>query len=133
LDQNAKSFYKCFLNNDTIGDYAIALTTGKDSSLIEYFVALVSHDEAYSVFILDSNKAQIGACERYLFITPAGKKMNIFGDYDGELYSYGEMDSNKVYIKFPTDCVLLQPIGGGTLYSNFVFINGRFIEISSAD
>jgi hypothetical protein len=114
-------FFKCNLNGDSLPDYALDITVGGDSSLHELFIAFVSNDSGYSLFILDTvSRGWTGNC--YLKIFHAGM------EFDGPPF-YQEGDNRK---SFDTDCVsqFMCSANGCTV---FLYEKGRFRRFSPCD
>jgi hypothetical protein len=135
---NYQSFYKCNLNGDSIPDYAIRFVRGNDSTLIEYFVAILSKDNIYDAVVLDSCFANKGAGNRYLQLLLSGAEVNIFDDSRWEeITKFGKLSDNKQLISFPVDALIINPICEAYYkaveVTTFVWINNRFIGFSSAD
>ena len=127
---------KCDLNRDRTTDYAVAVTTGKDSEMVEYFLALVSRGDSYDVFIIDSARNYLGAGERLLRIIRAGDSTAFFGDED-EVAKHGKLVNRDRMIVFPTDALEISPgcevHYSGLEYDVYVFIRGRFLNFAAAD
>ena len=126
---------QCNLNADGIPDYVVAITTGRDSNLVEYFVALVSNGKGFEPNLSDSTGIYQGAGELRLTVIPAGDTMAIFGD-EQDISDYGKFASDGG-ITFPTDAVEIYAECEGRWKKNealgFVFIKGRFRMFSAAD
>jgi hypothetical protein len=138
LNPAVKSFYRCNLNEDKNPDYAIRLVTGRDSTLFEYFIALVSNAISCDLFVLDSCGAYKGAGHRYLLLLQAGHDTPIFGGDDTpELWKYARKGKNQQAYTFPVDAVVLEPICESyykaVSVSGYVYIRNRFYEFSGAD
>jgi len=140
LDPRAHPFYKCNLNLDTIPDYAIRIFTGKDQTIMEYFVAILSYKSSYQLFILDSCTYKRGAGERYLYLLKTGGKTNIFdNEHWNEITKFGKLSQHggATFISFPVDALITNPICGGKFNEveirTYVFIKDHFYGFSSAD
>ena len=51
-------YIECFLNEDTLHDYALNLVVKKDS--IAYFVALLSNGNSFTIYILERERTNNG-------------------------------------------------------------------------
>ena len=126
----------CNLNGDEISDYLVAITKGRDSNLVEYFIALVSNGKRYDLNLLDTARIHEGAGERMFTVIPAGNTMSIFGDDDTLVYNYSTSFGRKG-ITFPTDAIEIYPECEGRWKEieayGFVFVKGRFRMFSAAD
>jgi len=137
LDSTARSFYSCKLNEDEKADYACRFVTGHDSSLIEYFVALVSNASSYDVFVLDSCTASRGAGNRYLQVLRAGRQTAFFfDDTTSALFNYAEA-GNDGQVFFLVDAVMIQPVCESYYKAigelGYVFIRDRFYEFHTGE
>jgi len=113
----------------------VAITTGRDSNLVEYFVALISNGKRYDLNLLDSARVYHGAGERIFTVIPAGDTMAVFGD-DTLVYNYGTSLGHDG-ITFPTDVIEIDSECGGYYKPveamGFVFVRGRLRAFSAAD
>jgi hypothetical protein len=113
----------------------VAITTGKDSNLVEFFVALVSSGKRYDLNLFDTARIYQGGGERMFTVIPAGDTMAIFGD-DTLVYNYGKSLGHDG-ITFPSDAIYIYPECEGhwkaIMAYGFVFIKGRFRMFSAAD
>ena len=132
---NFKPVSKCNLNGDGIPDYMVTITTGKESNLVEYFVALVSKGKRYEINLFDSVRVHQGAGERVCTVIPASDTTAAFGS-DTLVYNYGKSVGHSG-ITFPTDVVEIYAECDGRWKEadawGFVFIRGRFRMFSAAD
>ena len=139
-DPHMLNFYKCKLNKDTIPDYAMWIVAGRGLNLCEYFIAILSEQSSYEIYVLDSCKAYEGAGERYLCLLKAGIKTNIFDDeHLKEISDYGKLstEDGASLISFPVDALIIQPICENWYKAieihTYVFIKDRFYSFISAD
>jgi hypothetical protein len=109
---------------------------GKDSQLVEYFIALVARGKSYDVFVIDSARSYLGAGERLFQIIPAGDSTACFGE-DDETVKYGKLVDDNMMIVFPTDALEVSPgceaHYGRLEYDVYILIGGRFLTFSAAD
>ena len=138
LNTGAKSFYRCNLNNDSIPDYALRIVTGRDSNLVEYFLAIVSNIKSSDLFVVDSCRAFQGAGHRYLWIYRSGEEITMFGgEGSPEILAYAQKTKHAETVAFPVDAIQLEPICESYYkaveISTYVFIRGKFYEFSSGD
>ncbi len=129
---------ECDLNGDDIPDYVLAITTGNDSNLVEYFIAVISNDQDYKVFTLTSAAAFHGAGERHFNVIEAGNGTALFlSDGDTVVYRYAKSVPDSTDVVFPTDIILIYPmcedIWKEVEVIGFVFINNRFYSFGAAD
>lgn len=127
---------RCNLNGDGIPDYAVALTTGRDSSDVEYFVALVSNKKRYDLFIIDSARSYQGAGERLFKVILAGDSTTCI-EPEPEIARNGKLVDEGQMIVFSTDALEVLP-GCEATYKAveidaYVMINGRLLSFSAAD
>lgn len=127
---------KCNLNGDSLPDFALAITTGKDSALVEYIVALIASDSTYQAFVLTSAAVYKGAGERTAYVVSAGDPVASFGE-DTLIFHYGSSVPNSSNIAFPTDAILVSPICENwwkeSEVRGYVYIGGRFRSFSAGD
>jgi len=135
-----KPVSKCNLNGDGIPDYLVAITKGRDSNIVEYFIALVSSSDSYSLFLLDSAKINQGAGERNVEVMPSGLPLNFFGG-DEEISNYGRVkkggEVGEDQIAFPTDAIEIYPEceahwKEAPMFAS-IFIKGRFVSFMVSD
>jgi hypothetical protein len=131
-----KPVSKCNLNGDGIPDYVVAITKGRNSSLVEYFIALVSNGLRYDLNLFDTARIHEGAGQRMFMVISAGDTMAIFGDGDTLVYNYSTSFGHNG-ITFPTDAIEIYPECEGrwkeVMAYGFIFIRGRFRMFSAAD
>jgi hypothetical protein len=136
LYSGAKPCYSCYLDADSLVDFALALETGMADSLKEFFVAAICNGVTYRLFVIDSSKAIRGAGHRYLFVFHAGERVNIFGE-DEVLSRAGRLSDDGMFITFDVDVIQIAPICEAFYKAieveSYVFLNGAFREFSSAD
>jgi len=68
-----------------------------------------------------------------MFLSRAGRKLNIFGERDSVITKYGKLSADGEFIQFPTDCINLTSIVQSSWDVNYVFIDDHFVMISSGD
>jgi hypothetical protein len=128
--------YQCDLNSDKIPDYALVIIVGKDSALVEYFVAIVSIHSSYKVFVLDSAAAFDGAGERSLYVIKAGSPTNCFSE-DSEVLKYAKAGPNSDEVTFPMDLIEISPLCEADWKEieihDYIYINGHFVYFMAAD
>lgn len=122
---------ECNLNEDNIPDFGVGITTGKDSHLIEYFLAIVSNGANYEIFLIDSAKALQGAGHRLLVVVHAGDSTASFGGDEVELLKYGHLNADGEMLIFPTDALRVLP-GCESWYkeiesNEYVYVKGRLL------
>ena len=117
-------------------DYAIAITTGRDSQLVEYFIALVSDGQSYDAFVIDSARIYSGAGERLYRVVSAGDSTSFFDGSD-EIVRHGKLVDSDMMIVFTTDALEVSPgceaHYGRLEYDVYVLIGGRFLTFAAAD
>ena len=132
-----RALAECNLNDDGVPDYSLAITTGHDSTLNEYFLALVSTGSTYGVFVLTSSAAFHGVGERYFYIIHAGDTASCFCPDDSVIQNYGHAIISQDQITFPTDAIQINPACGANWKEveadGYVFIRGQFLSYSAAD
>jgi hypothetical protein len=130
IDPKARNIIKCHLNLDTIPDYAIRIRVSIASVPYEYFLAAVSTNGTYQLFVLHSTS---DLSQTQMFLSPAGRKLNVFGELDSIVTRYGEVSKDGGFIRFPTDCINFTSIIQSSMDLNYVFIQDKFFKISSGD
>lgn len=128
---------KCNLNEDKITDFGIAITTGKGSNLIEYFLALVSNGPRYDLYMIDSARIHQGAGERLLVVVHAGDSTACFGGDQTELLKYGHSNVDGEMLIFPTDALRVLPRCEGWYKEidsdEYVYVKGRLLSFSTGE
>jgi hypothetical protein len=130
LMPDAGNFLECNLNLDSIPDYALAITAPRQSHIMEFFLAAIFQKGSYHLYGIDSSR---GCCAFQMRLNPAHTDVFILGDYDNEIVKYGLLDKDENTIKFPTDTINLMPLYEKNSDVSYVFINGKFYSILSAD
>jgi len=125
------SFFKCDLNNDLKPDFALVAVAGNDSTLTEYYVALVSSNDTYQAFIVRSDNITGCDIDEYsMSIEPKGTEIAAFDGPDSEVKWKPSKDGSG--ISFDVDCILIGSLVNNSCQS-FVFQNGRFHSFLSCD
>ena len=126
---------KCNLNGDGIPDFVVAITTGHDSSSVEYFLALVSNGSNYELNELDTVKRCEGGGEKFLEVVAAGTEVAFFSNSD-IIMAHGRMASEDTII-LPTDVIQIYPACESHWKEveayGYVFIDGKIVTFSAAD
>ena len=129
----------CKLNSDSVTDFAVALTVGKDSAQTEYFVALVSRDDSYDLFILASASAYRGLGQRKMHVIQAGDTISYFGFSDQKqlLLIAKVADASHNFMLLSTDAIEIYPDCESTWKvvesSAYVFVHNKFLNFGTAD
>jgi hypothetical protein len=97
---------------------------------MEFFLAAIFQKGSYHLYGIDSSR---GCCAFQMRLNPAHTDVFILGDYDNEIVKYGLLDKDENTIKFPTDTINLMPLYEKNSDVSYVFINGKFYSILSAD
>ncbi len=119
-------FYKCNLNGDSLPDYAVKVTVGKDSCLVEYYVALIAYNQTYAFHLLDASPSWLGLAGRdEIVLRHKGEVVPNYEDYD-----YGKDEPKMMPLE--TDAIEFVPLDGccATIH---IFRNGTFEMITSSD
>lgn len=114
---------RCFLNQDTIPDFALHIMIGEDSAAVEHFIVLLSEGQSYSVAelrTLPSTAGQFGTF--YFVIYKAGYE---FGDAP-----FAEQGDPRR--AFPTDCVGIM-MHDKNYCDIFLFDKGKFKSFSPCE
>lgn len=118
--------YKCNLNGDSVPDYALEATVGKDSCMIRYFVALIAYDYTYAFHLLLAYPASLDVDGR-----DEGFELRHKGEAVPNYNDYDEEKDDARLMTLPTDAIELIP--DGCCVTIHIFRNGTFEFFTSSD
>ena len=117
-------FFMCDLNGDTLADYVLKLTLGKDSSLVEYRVALIADSDGYGLFLLSVLPAWENLSGERIVLHRKGDTLHDFENLD--------QNGEPRRLILGTDAIEFIPTDG-CCPSTFVFKKGRFHLYTTGD
>ncbi len=128
IDENGRTFFTCFLNRDTIPDFALEVIVKKDTLITAYFLALVSNDTSYTLFTLAAipNPKPLTL---YLYLYPKGTRITNCGFADEDNLP---QNLSKAQETFDTDCISLISTEHN-MCRTFVYASDRFWEFEACD
>jgi len=127
------SFHRCNLNNDDVFDFALVIISGTDSNITENYVALVSQDKDYKLFVLKSFKKKDREFSKMeLYIYREATYVANFGIDEGKIPDELKSFSSNEGGYFDRDCVSVM-YKDANICDTYIFLNGKFHSFSSCD
>jgi hypothetical protein len=124
----SQTLITCFLNEDSLPDYALHIVIPKDST--EHFIALLSQGHSFSLYRLETHRGDAGIYWYYMFYTPRGDTITNFGFEDENNLPEGHKPD--VRTVFPTDCITVV-FTDKNACTSYIFERNRFRSFSSCD
>lgn len=134
VNKSEEPLIECYLNRDTMPDYVMGIVVGKGTSLTVHFVAMVSQDDSFSVFVLESyhNPRPLTG---YLHLYAKNSEITNFGFDDEEnvpktlLHGW---NGDEIVCRFDRDCPAIFQTDKNTCHT-FIFEQGKFWSFQACD
>ncbi len=121
---SSHDIYECNFNGDTLTDYFLKATVGKDSCAVQYYIALIGDSDGYGFYLLSATPAWMNSGGENTILHRKGETISNFDEVDEN----GEPEQ----VVLDRDAIEFVP-NIGAITSTFIYKKGRFHLIITGD